>query len=421
MTRDSSFEWNQDGLERAVRLIQEQWSERPLPLMPAPLDLSSSLPEIGAGESVALEVMAGAFLGGAARFHSPGYFAHMEPPTPWITWAAAMWAASLNQNLLHAETAPAAIAIEERVVQWLAPFFGLRGGHMVPGSTLANLTALWAARELRDVQEIVTTSAAHLSIEKAARLLRLPLRVVEVARDGSVRREDLGDVSRAALVLTAGTTAIGAVEPLAFGRDARWFHVDAAWAGPLRLSRKYASRLDGIEAADSVTVSAHKWLFQPKESALVMFADPDAAHTALSFGADYLAKDNIGLQGSHGAMALPLLAMLLAWGRAGVAERIEWCMSLAEELEERVRSDDRLELRGESATGVVVWRVKGVSPRAIVSQLETVQVAAVTIDGEDWLRSVAINPMAEVDVVVSEVLRKAESLTRTETPWFATP
>jgi hypothetical protein len=69
----------------------------------------------------------------------------------------------------------------------------------------------------------------------------------------------------------------------------------------------------------------------------------------------------------------------------------------------------------------VVWRVKGVSPRAIVSQLETVQVAAVTIDGEDWLRSVAINPMAEVDVVVCEVLRKAESLTRTETPWFATP
>lgn len=421
MTRDSSFEWNQDGMERAVRLIQEQWSERPLPMMPVPIDVSSVLPEAGAGENAALEVMARAFLGGAARFHSPAYFAHMEPPTPWITWATTMWAASVNQNLLHAETAPAANAIEERVVAWLAPFFGLRGGHMVPGSTLANLTALWAARELRDVQEVVTTEAAHLSIAKAAHLLRLPLRVIPVAGDGSFRREALGDLSRSALVLTAGTTAIGAIEPLVFGVDSAWFHVDSAWAGPLRLSKKYGSRLDGIEAADSVTVSAHKWLFQPKESALVMFGSPEAAHAALSFGADYLLKDNIGLQGSHGAMALPLMAMLLAWGRAGVAERIERCMRLAEELEERVRTEDRLELRGSSATGVVVWRVKGVSPRALVSQLETVQVAAVTIDGEDWLRSVAINPMADVDLVVSEVLRKAESLTRTETPWFATP
>ena len=421
MTRDSSFEWDLKGLERAVRLIQEQWSERPLPLEPAPVNLPLALPEGGEGEGEALEELARVFLGGAARFHSPGYFAHMEPPTPWITWAAAMWAASVNQNLLHAETAPAASEIEERVVAWLAPFFGLRGGHMVPGSTLANLTALWVARDLRDVQEVVTTSAAHLSIAKAARLLRIPLRVVDVEADGSVRREALGDLSKAALVLTAGTTAIGAVEPLQYGREAAWFHVDAAWAGPLRLSRKYAGRLDGIERADSVTVSAHKWLFQPKESALVMFGDPDAAHAALAFGADYLLKDNIGLQGSHGAMALPLMAMLLAWGRSGVAERIERCMALAEELEERVRQDERLELRGASATGVVVWRVKGVAPRAILPLLVESQVAAVTIDGEDWLRSVAINPMADVDVVVGDVLRAAEEVMRREILSFATP
>ena len=53
--------------------------------------------------------------------------------------------------------------------------------------------------------------------------------------------------------------------------DAAWIHVDAAWAGPLVLSEQHKGRLAGIERADSVAVSAHKWLFQPKEAGLVFF------------------------------------------------------------------------------------------------------------------------------------------------------
>jgi L-2,4-diaminobutyrate decarboxylase len=79
----------------------------------------------------------------------------MDPPTPWITWATTLWNASLNQNLLHPATSPAARDIEQRVVQWLASFFGMTGGHMTAGSTLANLTALWAARECAGVKEVV--------------------------------------------------------------------------------------------------------------------------------------------------------------------------------------------------------------------------------------------------------------------------
>src|SRR5713101_3216767 len=104
------------------------------------------------------------------------------------------------------------------------------------------------------------------------------------------------------------------LDPLKFVGKAAWTHVDAAWAGPLRLSEPHKDRLAGIEQADSVAVSAHKLLFQPKESGLVLFRDVARANDAISFGGSYLAVANVGVLGSHGAVAVPLLGTLLAWG-----------------------------------------------------------------------------------------------------------
>jgi L-2,4-diaminobutyrate decarboxylase len=171
------------------------------------------------------------------------------------------------------------------------------------------------------------------------------------------------DLGRTALVLTAGATSTGAIDDLSLVGRAAWTHVDAAWAGPLRLSRTYADRLAGMEQADSIAVSAHKWLFQPKESALVLFRNAARAHAAISFGGAYLATPNVGVLGSHGAAAVPLLATLLAtllaWGRVGIAARIERCMGMAEQLASRIAGDNRLELLAQPDTGVVVWRAIG--------------------------------------------------------------
>ena len=79
------------------------------------------------------------------------------------------------------------------------------------------------------------------------------------------------DWSDTALFLTAGTVATGAIDHLKSLPSAPWVHVDAAWAGPLRFSNQYASLLDGVENADSVGFSAHKWMYQPKGAALVLF------------------------------------------------------------------------------------------------------------------------------------------------------
>jgi L-2,4-diaminobutyrate decarboxylase len=339
LTDDPSFAVSEDGLTEAVRLLASHGAVDVVRVLEA---LPADLPAKGIGEHATLGTLAPLVLGGARMLGSPLSFDHMDPPTPWITWATTLWNARLNQNLLHPSAAPVARAIEERVVAWLAPYFGMTGGHMVPGSTIANLTAIWAARELRGIVEVAAPDTAHVSIEKAARLLGLRYRPLPTHSDGRLRCDGVDKVEQSCLVLVAGATSTGVIDPLDLAGVAAWTHVDAAWAGPLALSDRHRHRLAGIDEADSVAISAHKWLFQPKESALVLFKDTASAHGALSFGGAYLAVPNIGVLGSHGAVAIPLVALLRSWGRDGLADRIDRCMEAAERFAAFVQNDPRL-------------------------------------------------------------------------------
>ncbi|MEC9328988.1 MAG: pyridoxal-dependent decarboxylase, partial [Pseudomonadota bacterium] len=177
-----------------------------------------------------------------------------------------------------------------------------------------------------------------------------------------------------------------------------------AWAGPLRLTNHYADRLAGITAADSVGFSAHKWLYQPKGSALVMFQEAQEAHQALSYGGGYLATPNIGLLGSTPAAAVPLAAMLLSWGRNGLVERIEADMDKADHLAALVRADNRFELWGPNRTGVIVWRPREAQAEEIRSRIKQAWVSLTEINGEMWLRSVAANPSADPDFLFAQVV-----------------
>lgn len=395
---DREFAFDSNGLHQAVDLMNREFSSA------EGFDLPIELPQIGMGSTAALNSLAPNILGGAARLGEATSFAHMDPPTPWIAWAITLWNASLNQNLLHPATAPVARQMEQRVVAWLAPFFGMNGGHMTPGSTVANLTALWSARECSGVTEVIASEGAHLSIAKAAHILGLKYRSVPMCANGLMDAAKLPiDLSRSALVLTAGATSTGAIDPFALAGQAAWTHVDAAWAGPLRLS-KYAHLLAGIESADSVAVSAHKWLFQPKESALVLFKDTLKAHAAVSFGGAYLATPNIGVLGSHGATATALLATLLAWGRQGVAQRIEDCMDLARSLRDFVAADGRLELYAEPQTGIVVWRpVDQHLFDMVLDRLPIGSTSTTSINGGKWFRNVAANPSADIEMLISTI------------------
>lgn len=396
----ADFSPNEPGLTRALQTLIER---RGNPGEPHPREsaMPAAWPALGVGGLASLQSLTELALDRPARLDHRGFLAHMDPPTPWFTWAAAQWAAATNQNLLHADVAPQMRRLEEVVIEWIAPSFAMSGGHLVPGSTVANLTALWAARDLRGATEVVSSAAAHLSVAKAAHILGLTHRTVPTRADQTIDIEMLGDVRSAVVVLTAGTTGSGAVDDLALAdrsvSGASWVHVDAAWAGPLRFSPSHAGVIDGIEQADSIAFSAHKWLHQPKENAAVLFADADEAHAALSFGGGYLSAPNVGLLGSAGARALPLAVTLLAWGRIGVAAVIDAGVSRIDELHRLVDAHADFELFSSPTSGVLLWRPVQTNTDLVhvQQQLRDAWVSIAEVEETQWFRSVGANPLAE--------------------------
>lgn len=86
------------GLDQALALLRRR--DHPVHALP------EDLPELGVGEARTLALLAAPVLGRAADLGAPTALAHMDPSTPWITWAMALWNASLNQNLLHESVSP---------------------------------------------------------------------------------------------------------------------------------------------------------------------------------------------------------------------------------------------------------------------------------------------------------------------------
>ncbi len=392
-------------LRFGIELLGEARSPRtnPVPLDTL-VDLPESWPDEGLGERAAMERLAPVALDGTAQLHHPAYFAHMDPPTALVSWIGTLWQVAANQNLLHPDAGPGARLLEARLIEWLAPDFGMQGGHLVPGSTIANFSAIWAARELRGITRVVASERAHLSARKAADILGLAYESVpadRLHRMSVARRTDLAD---AAVVLTAGTVATGAIDDLEV-TGAGWVHVDAAWGGPLRFAPTYRHLLDGVEKADSVGFSAHKWCYQPKGTAVILFKDTEAAHGAMTYGGGYLAAPNVGLLGSAPAYALPFMLSLLAWGRRGLSERIALGFQQTEALCELIKDDERFELLAEPTTGIAVWRPVKADTVTVRERLEDAWVSLSEIDGQMWLRSVAANLSANPARMLAQVVR----------------
>jgi len=358
--------------------------------------LPNTFPVTGLGEEDALCLVEGLCKNHSARLDAPIALAHMDPPTPHIAHALAGLGASLNQNLLHPDLSPFATKAESRVLDWMCDAFGMAAGHMCGGSTLGNLEAIWAAREY-GCTSVVASEEAHISVPKAAHILGMRYDPRPVDRHGRIDLSS-GIGENVCLVLTAGTTGRGSIDTL-FAKGL-WTHVDAAWAGPLIFTR-YANRLSGIHKADSVVVSAHKWLYQPKDSALVMFKRKESLKT-VSFGSSYLASPNVGVQGSRSAAAVPLLGTLLAWGQTGLAQRIEDGMQMSEKLADWLNAKEGVECLQRPESGVLNWRIIGKDMERIISRLGPTT-SMFRVNGEPWGRQVAANPYADLEQVKQRI------------------
>ncbi|MCW3171111.1 pyridoxal-dependent aspartate 1-decarboxylase PanP [Shewanella subflava] len=309
---------------------------------------------------------------------APSFIGHMTSALPYFVLPLSKMMVGLNQNLVKIETSKAFTPLERQVLgmmhhltygqdqhfyqQWMHSANNSLGA-FCSGGTVANITALWIARNrvlkadgdfkgvgregmlkaLRyygyDDLAILVSERGHYSLGKAADLLSIGRdNIVSIPTDEN-NKVDVNAMRTAALALqqqnikvmaivgVAGTTETGSVDPLnelailAAELDCH-FHVDAAWGGASLLSNKYRHLLKGIELADSVTIDAHKQMYVPMGAGMVLFKDPELAHT-IAHHAEYILRvgsKDLGtqtLEGSRPGMAMLVHACLQIIGREG--------------------------------------------------------------------------------------------------------
>lgn len=309
---------------------------------------------------------------------APSFIGHMTSALPYFVLSLSKMMVGLNQNLVKIETSKAFTPMERQVLGMMHHLVYGEGegfykkwmhsanhslGAFCSGGTIANITALWIARNRLlkadgdfkgiareglfkamkhygyDGLAILVSERGHYSLGKAADVLGIGREsLIAVKTDANNKidpvllAEKMAELSAAnirvlAIVGVAGTTETGNVDPLHQLADLAeqyqcHFHVDAAWGGATLLSEKYRHLLAGIERADSVTIDAHKQMYVPMGAGMVVFKHPSAAH-AIEHHAEYILRKgskDLGsqtLEGSRPGMAMLVHACLQVIGRDG--------------------------------------------------------------------------------------------------------
>ena len=242
---------------------------------------------------------------------SPRFMAYI--PGGAVPYAALgdLIAAASNKYSGFASASPGAVRIENACVAWLASVIGYpheAAGTLTSGGSVANLTAVVAAREARDPDgggAVYVTRFAHYCIDKALRIAgrgRSPKRVIATDADHRMSLEaleqalerDRRDGMRPWLVIaSAGTVDTGAIDPLPeiaelCRRYGAWFHVDGAYGGLFALCDQGKALLKGIEQADSVALDPQKTLFLPYGTGAVVVRDGKLLQDAFSATGEYI-------------------------------------------------------------------------------------------------------------------------------------
>lgn len=257
------------------------------------------------------------------HIHHPKYMGHqVSAPAP-LTALTAMVTALLNNGMAIYEMGPSASALEKWVVE---QFIGRMGfgksadGFLTSGGTLATLTALLAARQMKadgdvwddgnkDELTILVPAESHYCVDRAARIMGFGEDgIIKVSLDENFRmRTDLlseklqlaqdNGKKVIAVVANACSTSTGTYDDLdSIGdfcsKHKLWFHVDAAHGGGAIFSEKYKHRLNGIKRADSVIIDLHKMLMNPALATLVMFKNGPDSYQTFNQKAQYLWEKN---------------------------------------------------------------------------------------------------------------------------------
>jgi glutamate decarboxylase len=360
--------------------------------------------------------------------YSPTFIGHMTSALPYFHLSLAKLLVGLNQNLVKIETSKAFTPLERQVLGMMHNLVYEQDesfyeqylhsarhalGAFCSGGTVANITALWVARNKilgpqgrfsgvaraglasayrhYDIDNlgVLCSRRGHYSLSKAVdvlgigreNLITLPcpeqvLDPAEVLRKGREYQEQGNKLL--AIVGIGGTTETGHVDPLDELADVAeelgcWFHVDAAWGGATLFSKHYRGILKGIEKADSVTIDAHKQMYVPMGAGMALFKNPADAN-AVRHHAQYILREgskDLGattLEGSRNGMAMMVYSSLHILGRRGYELLINQSIEKAKKFAAMIEAHPDFELITSPTLSIMTYRV---CPAAIQEQLKT--------------------------------------------------
>lgn len=348
---------------------------------------------------------------------APSFIGHMTSALPYYLMPLSKIMIALNQNLVKIETSKAFTPLERQVLGMMHnlvyqqddPFYQRwmhsaqhSLGAFCSGGTIANITALWVARNklfaprggfggvtqdgmvaaLRhygfDDTAILVSSRGHYSLSKSADVLGIGRKnVIAIDTDEhnklsipalKLQLEELKqkNIRPLAVVGIAGTTETGNVDPLdeiaaVCQQHQIHFHVDAAWGGATLMSNQYRHLLKGIEQADSVTIDAHKQLYIPMGAGLVVFKNPNDM-TSVEHHAAYILRKgskDLGahtLEGSRSGMAMLLYSSMHIISRPGYELLINQSIEKAHYFAKLIKDHPDFELVTEPELCLLTYR-----------------------------------------------------------------
>jgi glutamate/tyrosine decarboxylase-like PLP-dependent enzyme len=318
-----------------------------------------------------------------APYHHPLYIGQMLKPPHAVARCAYALAMFLNPNNHALDGGRATSIMEKEAVAGIARMFGWEShlGHLTGGGTMANFEALWVGRELYPGKAMAASAQAHYTHSRLSAVLGVPFVPVPVDSRG---RMDVGALDNAlasggigTVVVTLGTTAAGAVDPLdrvlelRARRDFR-IHVDAAYGGYFSLAGNLGpearAAFDRVAEADSIVVDPHKHGLQPYGCGCVLFRDPtvgrfykhDSPYTYFSSSELHLGE--ISLECSRaGASAAALWAtmrLLPPQPGGAFARGLEACREAGLMLHDALAKDNRFAPLFAPELDIVVWAVR---------------------------------------------------------------
>jgi len=341
--------------------------------------LPASPPEAAEPFVAVLRDLDEVLLPGITHWNHPRFFAYFAVSGSEPGILAEFLTAALNVNAMLWRTSPAATELEELAVDWLRQLLGLPDGlhgHIEDTASTSTLAALTAARHLRPTGVVLCSEHAHSSVDKAARLLGLPLRKVVADAEFRLRLDALAaalaEAEAAAVVATVGTTSSTSVDPVPeiaglCERAGAWLHVDTAYAGPAAVCEEHRWALAGAERADSLVVNPHKWLFTPIDCSVLYTRRPDVLRDAFSLVPEYLRtseEDVTNLMDYGPALgrrfrALKLWAVMRCYGREGLQALIREHVRLARRFASWVEEAPGWEVVAPVPFSVVCFRREG--------------------------------------------------------------